>query len=266
MRYSFKNEVSHLEKINSLSKEVLINSRFLRNNSMKEIHNNNKIELMKKCYSNYISPKFKENYYDIITCVLPDNNVKSISSYTKDNNSKNLHTNFLFKSFKKNEKIKMKKANYEYSFIENMNKKGQVLHKKKSEILSIINKKQKQNKKKNFIKSNSSKNILTSKDISFILNQNSFLNQFENLKKKCNNINNNNSGNLSHSINLYNKNLILLFKKKIKNYKINSKDYSPFFKDSFYNEKNDLQSELSSHQKIYAGVLKFNKKLNLYKL
>jgi hypothetical protein len=236
----------HLNKINNISKDILINTRFLRNNSMDVIRQNNKTELIKKCYSTLISPKFKENYYDIITEVLPDKEIKLISSYCKD-------------SF-------MKKANYEYSFIENMNKKGQVLHKKKSEILSIINKKQKQNKKKNFIKSNSSKNILTSKDISFILNQNSFLNQFENLKKKCNNINNNNSVNLSHSINLYNKNLILLFKKKIKNYKINSKDYSPFFKDSFYNEKNDLQSELSSHKKIYAGVLKFNKKLNLYKL
>ena len=246
MMWFWMKKDKHLNKINNISKDILINTRFLRNNSMDVIRQNNKKELIKKCYSTLISPKFKENYYDIITEVLPDKEIKLISSYCKD-------------SF-------MKKANYEYSFIENMNKKGQVLHKKKSEILSIINKKQKQNKKKNFIKSNSSKNILTSKDISFILNQNSFLNQFENLKKKCNNINNNNSGNLSHSINLYNKNLILLFKKKIKNYKINSKDYSPFFKDSFYNEKNDLQSELSSHQKIYAGVLKFNKKLNLYKL
>jgi len=246
MMWFWMKKDKHLNKINNISKDILINTRFLRNNSMDIIRQNNKTELIKKCYSTLISPKFKENYYDIITEVLPDKEIKLISSYCKD-------------SF-------MKKANYEYSFIENMNKKGQVLHKKKSEILSIINKKQKQNKKKNFIKSNSSKNILTSKDISFILNQNSFLNQFENLKKKCNNINNNNSGNLSHSINLYNKNLILLFKKKIKNYKINSKDYSPFFKDSFYNEKNDLQSELSSHQKIYAGVLKFNKKLNLYKL
>ena len=246
MMWFWMKKDKHLNKINNISKDILINTRFLRNNSMDVIRQNNKTELIKKCYSTLISPKFKENYYDIITEVLPDKEIKLISSYCKD-------------SF-------MKKANYEYSFIENMNKKGQVLHKKKSEILSIINKKQKQNKKKNFIKSNSSKNILTSKDISFILNQNSFLNQFENLKKKCNNINNNNSGNLSHSINLYNKNLILLFKKKIKNYKINSKDYSPFFKDSFYNEKNDLQSELSSHQKIYAGVLKFNKKLNLYKL
>ena len=143
MRYSFKNEFSHLEKINSLSKDVLINSRFLRNNSMKEIHNNNKIELMKKCYSNYISPKFKENYYDIITCVLPDNKVKSISSYNKDNNSKNLHTNFIFKTFNKNEKIKMKKAI----------------------LLNMIKIKNKQTKKKELKKTNSTKEIYLNKKI-----------------------------------------------------------------------------------------------------
>ena len=236
----------HLNKINNISKDILINTRFLRNNSMDVILQNNKMELIRKCYSTLINPKFKENYCDIITEVLPEKEIKLISSYSKD-------------SF-------IKKINYEYSFMENFNKKKQMLHNKKSEILSLINKQKKQNKKKIFIKSNSSKNILSSKEISFFLNQHSFLNQFENLKKKCNNINNNNSLNLSHPIKLQNKKVIFPVKQKKNSNEANSKDYSPTFKDSFFNDKNNVQSQLSSHQKVYAGVLKFKKKLNLYKL
>ncbi len=234
MRYSFKNEVSHLEKINSLSKEVLINSRFLRNNSMKEIHNNNKIELMKKCYSNYISPKFKENYYDIITCVLPDNKVKSISSYNKDNNSKNLHTNFIFKSFNKNEKIKMKKAI----------------------LLNMIKIKNKQTKKKELKKTNSTKEIYLNKEISFNFKQNSFLNKFENLKNKCKNIND--SSNLAQNN--------LMHNLKYLNNKTNFKNQNnSSFEDSFYNGLNNIKVKLNSEQKFNEGVLKL-KKYNLFKL
>ena len=242
MRWFLMRKDKHLNKINNISKDMLINTRFLRNNSMDVIHQNNKMELIKKCYSTLINPKFKENYYDIITEVLPEKEIKSISSSCKD-------------SF-------IKKINCEYSFMENILKKEKLLHNKKSEILSIINKKVKENKKNNFIKSNSSKNILSSKAISFFLNQHSFLNQFENLKKKCNNINNNKSLNVLHSISLKDKNLSFPFKKKkLKNNEFYSKDYSSFFKDPFYHEKNDLQSQLSSHQKVYAGVFKFKKKI-----
>ena len=68
---------------------------------MKEIEINNKNELMKKCYSNYINPKFKENYFDIITGVLP-NNVNY--SYSKDNFIKKIYSdNLLLKNLNKNE-------------------------------------------------------------------------------------------------------------------------------------------------------------------
>ena len=108
MRYSLKNKFTHLDKINNLSKDILANSRFLRHNSMKEIEINNKNELMKKCYSNYINPRFKENYFDIITGVLP-NNVNY--SYSKDHFIKKIYSdNLLLKNLNKNEKIEVKKA------------------------------------------------------------------------------------------------------------------------------------------------------------
>jgi hypothetical protein len=227
MRYSFKNEVSHLEKINSLSKEVLINSRFLRNNSMKDIHNNNKIELMKKCYSNYINPKFKENYFDIITGVLP-NNVNY--SYSKDNFIKKIYSdNLLLKNLNKNEKIEVKKAI----------------------LLNMIKIKNPKIEKKGLFKSYSTKQIDQNKELSFNFNKNSFLNRFENLKNKMSNLSDQN----------------LLYNRKHSNSKINykTKNKNCSYEDSFFSLSNNSKGKFSE-QKIKEGGLKLKQKLNLFKL
>jgi len=247
MKSSFKKKENHLNKINNISNDILIKNRFLRNNSMEVINPNNEFELIKKCYSNLISPSFKENYYDILTSVLAENKVKLISSYCKD-------------SFKK-------KITFDYNFMNNLNKNDSKLNNKKLIILSLINKQKNLIKKEKINKSKSTKDIFHNKEISFAFNNNSFLNRFENLKNKCNSINKNNLNNSSSNNLLKSKNIDTNKKKNI-NFKDSSyaKDYSPFFKDSFFNDGYDLKSKIISDNKVNDGVLKFKKKLNLYKL
>ena len=227
MRYSLKNKFTHLDKINNLSKDILANSRFLRHNSMKEIEINNKNELMKKCYSNYINPKFKENYFDIITGVLP-NNVNY--SYSKDNFIKKIYSdNLLLKNLNKNEKIEVKKAI----------------------LLNMIKIKNPKIEKKGLFKSYSTKQIDQNKELSFNFNKNSFLNRFENLKNKMSNSSHQN----------------LLYNRKYSNSKINYKtknNENCSFEDSFFSLSNISKGKFSE-QKIKERGLKLKQKLNLYK-
>ena len=227
MRYSSKNKFAHLDKINSLSKDILVNSRFLNHNSMKEIEINNKNELMKKCYSNYINPKFKENYFDIITGVLP-NNVNY--SYSKDNFIKKIYSdNLLLKNLNKNEKIEVKKAI----------------------LLNMIKIKNPKIEKKGLFKSYSTKQIDQNKELSFNFNKNSFLNRFENLKNKMSNLSDQN----------------LLYNRKHSNSKINykTKNKNCSYEDSFFSLSNNSKGKFSE-QKIKEGGLKLKQKLNLFKL
>lgn len=228
MRYSLKNKFTHLDKINNLSKDILVNSRFLRHNSMKEIEINNKNELMKKCYSNYINPKFKENYFDIITGVLP-NNVNY--SYSKDHFIKKIYSdNLLLKNLNKNEKIEVKKAI----------------------LLNMIKIKNPKIEKKGLFKSYSTKQIDQNKELSFNFNKNSFLNKFENLKNKMSNSSHQN----------------LLYNRKYSNSKINYKtknNENCSFEDSFFSLSNISKGKFSE-QKIKEGGLKLKQKLNLFKL
>ena len=227
MRYSLKNKFAHLDKINNLSKDILANSRFLRHNSMKEIEINNKNELMKKCYSNYINPRFKENYFDIITGVLP-NNVNY--SYSKDHFIKKIYSdNLLLKNLNKNEKIEVKKAI----------------------LLNMIKIKNPKIEKKRLIKSYSTKQIDQNKELSFNFNKNSFLNKFENLKNKMSNSSNQN----------------ILYNRKYSNSKINYKtknNENCSFEDSFFSLSNNSKGKFSE-QKIKERGLKLKQKLNLYK-
>ena len=227
MRYSLKNKFAHLDKINNLSKDILVNSRFLRHNSMKEIEINNKNELMKKCYSNYINPRFKENYFDIITGVLP-NNVNY--SYSKDHFIKKIYSdNLLLKNLNKNEKIEVKKAI----------------------LLNMIKIKNPKIEKKRLIKSYSTKQIDQNKELSFNFNKNSFLNKFENLKNKMSNSSNQN----------------ILYNRKYSNSKINYKtknNENSSFEDSFFSLSNNSKGKFSE-QKIKERGLKLKQKLNLYK-
>ena len=227
MRYSLKNKFTHLDKINNLSKDILANSRFLRHNSMKEIEINNKNELMKKCYSNYINPRFKENYFDIITGVLP-NNVNY--SYSKDHFIKKIYSdNLLLKNLNKNEKIEVKKAI----------------------LLNMIKIKNPKIEKKRLIKSYSTKQIDQNKELSFNFNKNSFLNKFENLKNKMSNSSNQN----------------ILYNRKYSNSKINYKtknNENCSFEDSFFSLSNNSKGKFSE-QKIKERGLKLKQKLNLYK-
>ena len=227
MRYSLKNKFTHLDKINNLSKDILANSRFLRHNSMKEIEINNKNELMKKCYSNYINPRFKENYFDIITGVLP-NNVNY--SYSKDHFIKKIYSdNLLLKNLNKNEKIEVKKAI----------------------LLNMIKIKNPKIEKKRLIKSYSTKQIDQNKELSFNFNKNSFLNKFENLKNKMSNSSNQN----------------ILYNRKYSNSKINYKtknNENSSFEDSFFSLSNNSKGKFSE-QKIKERGLKLKQKLNLYK-
>ena len=228
MRYSLKNKFTHLDKINNLSKDILANSRFLRHNSMKEIEINNKNELMKKCYSNYINPRFKENYFDIITGVLP-NNVNY--SYSKDDHfiKKIYSDNLLLKNLNKNEKIEVKKAI----------------------LLNMIKIKNPKIEKKRLIKSYSTKQIDQNKELSFNFNKNSFLNKFENLKNKMSNSSNQN----------------ILYNRKYSNSKINYKtknNENCSFEDSFFSLSNNSKGKFSE-QKIKERGLKLKQKLNLYK-
>ena len=227
MRYSLKNKFTHLDKINNLSKDILANSRFLRHNSMKEIEINNKNELMKKCYSNYINPRFKENYFDIITGVLP-NNVNY--SYSKDHFIKKIYSdNLLLKNLNKNEKIEVKKAI----------------------LLNMIKINNPKIEKKRLIKSYSTKQIDQNKELSFNFNKNSFLNKFENLKNKMSNSSNQN----------------ILYNRKYSNSKINYKtknNENCSFEDSFFSLSNNSKGKFSE-QKIKERGLKLKQKLNLYK-
>ena len=227
MRYSLKNKFTHLDKINNLSKDILANSRFLRHNSMKEIEINNKNELMKKCYSNYINPRFKENYFDIITGVLP-NNVNY--SYSKDHFIKKIYSdNLLLKNLNKNEKIEVKKAI----------------------LLNMIKINNPKIEKKRLIKSYSTKQIDQNKELSFNFNKNSFLNKFENLKNKMSNSSNQN----------------ILYNRKYSNSKINYKtknNENSSFEDSFFSLSNNSKGKFSE-QKIKERGLKLKQKLNLYK-
>ena len=227
MRYSLKNKFTHLDKINNLSKDILANSRFLRHNRMKEIEINNKNELMKKCYSNYINPRFKENYFDIITGVLP-NNVNY--SYSKDHFIKKIYSdNLLLKNLNKNEKIEVKKAI----------------------LLNMIKINNPKIEKKRLIKSYSTKQIDQNKELSFNFNKNSFLNKFENLKNKMSNSSNQN----------------ILYNRKYSNSKINYKtknNENCSFEDSFFSLSNNSKGKFSE-QKIKERGLKLKQKLNLYK-
>ena len=194
---------------------------------MKEIEINNKKELMKKCYSNYINPKFKENYFDIITGVLP-NNVNY--SYSKDNFIKKIYSdNLLLKNLNKNEKIEVKKAI----------------------LLNMIKINNPKIEKKRLIKSYSTKQIDQNKELSFNFNKNSFLNKFENLKNKMSNSSNQN----------------ILYNRKYSNSKINYKtknNENCSFEDSFFSLSNNSKGKFSE-QKIKERGLKLKQKLNLYK-
>ena len=194
---------------------------------MKEIEINNKNELMKKCYSNYINPRFKENYFDIITGVLP-NNVNY--SYSKDHFIKKIYSdNLLLKNLNKNEKIEVKKAI----------------------LLNMIKIKNPKIEKKRLIKSYSTKQIDQNKELSFNFNKNSFLNKFENLKNKMSNSSHQN----------------LLYNRKYSNSKINYKtknNENCSFEDSFFSLSNISKGKFSE-QKIKERGLKLKQKLNLYK-
>ena len=194
---------------------------------MKEIEINNKNELMKKCYSNYINPRFKENYFDIITGVLP-NNVNY--SYSKDHFIKKIYSdNLLLKNLNKNEKIEVKKAI----------------------LLNMIKINNPKIEKKRLIKSYSTKQIDQNKELSFNFNKNSFLNKFENLKNKMSNSSNQN----------------ILYNRKYSNSKINYKtknNENCSFEDSFFSLSNNSKGKFSE-QKIKERGLKLKQKLNLYK-
>ena len=117
-------------------------------------------------------------------------------------------------------------------------------------------------KKKNYLRFNSQKDIFKSDKISFILNQNTFLNKFENVKHKLNK----NLSNLSQK-NVLSISQSLSSTKTINNYK-NSNDRgvcSSIFKDSFLKNTNESNFKLESNKKINSDVLEWKKKLNLCK-
>ena len=242
MRFSFKNNCSHLDKINNITNDCLVYTRFLRESIKDEFldnsnNDNNSFELIKKCHSNLISPKFKENYYNIIKGVLPNHNIKLFSSYYYNEN--------------------LKKNNFNENRLLNLKKCDKLL-KKHSNVINL-NKNNEKNKTKKIIKSSSTKEIFQNK--LFNLNNNTFLNKYKNTIKSCNI----KKKNLSKSVLYSPKNTLSdsLSKKNVKN---SSDIYYSCFKDTFYNEVINLKSELESQKKVNAGVLKFKRKLNLYKL
>ncbi len=236
MRDSFKFKDSHLNKINNISNDMLISTRFLRSNSTLNIDKNNtKRELLKKCNSNLISPHFKENYFNMIQGVLDNNNIDSIQSY---NDTKKQLDQFFLKNINQDERF----------------------NKKKAKILSMMN--EKKPKKKNNLMFNSQKNIFKNDKIAFILNQNTFLNNLKNLKNKLN----------KDFFNLSQKNLLSITQrssstKTINDYKIsnNRNIYSSTFRDSFLKNTNESNLKFESKKKINAAILKWKKKLNLCK-
>ena len=236
MRDSFKFKNSHLDKINNISNDMLIYTRFLKSNSTININKNNtKRELIKKCNSNLISPGFKENYFSMIQGVLDNNNIDLISSY------------------------KDKKKILDQFFLNNINK-DERFNKKKAKILSMMD--ERKPKRKNYLRFNSQKDIFKSDKISFILNQNTFLNKFENVKHKLNK-------NLSKKTkkNVLSISQSLSSTKTINNYKNsnNRNIYSSIFKDSFLKNTNESNFKLESNKKINSDVLEWKKKLNLCK-
>ena len=137
-------------------------------------------------------------------------------------------------------------------------KKCDKLLKKHSNVINL-NKNNEKNKTKKIIKSSSTKEIFQNK--LFNLNNNTFLNKYKNTINSCNI----KKKNLSKSVLYSPKNTLSdsLSKKNVKN---SSDIYYSCFKDTFYNEVINLKSELESQKKVNAGVLKFKRKLNLYKL
>ena len=117
-------------------------------------------------------------------------------------------------------------------------------------------------KRKNYLRFNSQKDIFKSDKISFILNQNTFLNKFENVKHKLNK----NLSNLSQK-NVLSISQSLSSTKTINNYKNsnNRNIYSSIFKDSFLKNTNESNFKLESNKKINSDVLEWKKKLNLCK-
>ena len=79
MRDSIKFKNSHLDKIKTILNDMLISTKFLRNNSILNINKNNTIrEILKKYNSTLISPQFKENYFNMIQGVIENNNIDVI--------------------------------------------------------------------------------------------------------------------------------------------------------------------------------------------
>ena len=240
MRDSFKFKNSHLDKINNISNDMLISTRFLRNNSSLNINKNNtKRELLKKCNSTLISPQFKENYFNMIQGVIENNNIDVIQSYPE------------------------KKKQLDQFFLKNINQ-DERFNKKKAKILSMMNEKktEKKTKKKSYLMFNSQKNIFKNDKIAFILNKKTFLNRFENVKNKLN----------KDLSNLSQKNILSISQrssstKTINDYKnANNRNlYSSFFRDSFLKNTNEPNVKLESKKKINSDLLKWKKKLNLCK-
>ena len=234
MRDSFKFKNSHLDKIKTILNDMLISTKFLRNNSILNINKNNTIrEILKKYNSTLISPQFKENYFNMIQGVIENNNIDVIQSYPE------------------------KKKQLDQFFLKNINQ-DERFNKKKAKILSMMNEKktEKKTKKKSYLMFNSQKNIFKNDKIAFILNKKTFLNRFENVKNKLN----------KDLSNLSQKNILSISQRSSSTKTINDCKnannrnlYSSIFRDSFLKNTNEPNVKLESKKKINSDLLKWKK-------
>ena len=116
--------IQHLDKLNSLSKEVLLSGRYIQDNNSNNTGENSKKVLtsfeLTKTKSNFLNPLFKQKLFDVYSEIAPRN--KTLSP-TRRNNS----------YYCPNKNIK-----YENNNILN-DEKRVVLNMKKNEILYLLN-------------------------------------------------------------------------------------------------------------------------------